>query len=183
LGWQEQRGFWTDLVALCPSLEDGDVILVEPTGLRDTRLLLFLRSDRTGIPETRQIKSLDLLYGVLPDLYDFPPEWKEPPRVYRLPLNWEEKIFAGGDEFRPLSIEAGYSYVPDSNGTVRASHVIFLDTRNGRLTRRNSILNRLDGELIPLKSDLGVPSNLTKTDIYTHLISLENHNAISYLAK
>lgn len=41
LGWKEQREFWTELVALCPSLEDGDVIFVDPSDLPDTRQLLF----------------------------------------------------------------------------------------------------------------------------------------------
>lgn len=171
LGWQEQHRFWIDLVALCPSLEDGDVILVEPRGLRDTRQLLFFRKDLTGIPDTRQIKSLDTLYDVLPELYDFPAEWREPPRVFRLPLNWEGKLFYGDDELRLLTIEAGYSYFPDTRSTVQASHVIFLDTGEGHLTRRSFIRDVGTGELLHLKSDSGSPAKIAKTPFFRYLIS------------
>ncbi len=107
LSWQEQRGFWTDVLKLCPDLNDNDVIFVEPTGLRDTRQLLFLRKQLTGVPDTRQIKSLESLFDILPLIYKFPAVWVRPPRVYRLPLDWKKEIFADNGELRTVTIEAG----------------------------------------------------------------------------
>jgi hypothetical protein len=183
LAWQEQRAFWTDLVALCPSLQDGDVIFVEPSGLRDTRQLLFLRKDLTGVPDTRQIKSLDELYRVLPYLYDFPSEWKDPPRVFRLPLHWEGQIFADGDKLRPLTIEEGYAYDPGSRSPIEPSHVIFLDTNNGHLTRRNVLVDSQDGDALQLKSDSVASSEIPKKPIYPYVISPKDHAPVSYLVK
>ena len=183
LAWQEERGFWTDLVALCPSLQDGDVIFVEPTGLRDTRQLLFLRKDLTGVPDTRQIKSLDEVYRILPYLYAFPAEWQNPPRVFRLPLNWESKIFAGGDKLNPLTIEEGYAYEPGTLPPIDASHAIFLDTNGGRLTRRSSLVNPKDGESLALKTDSSSSNKNIEAPVYPYVIYPEGHAIAPYLAK
>ncbi len=183
LGWQEQRGFWTDLVRLCPDLSDGDVIFVEPTGLRDTRQLLFLRKELTGVPDTRQIKSLDILYDVLPAIYTFPSSWRNPPRVYRLPLDWEKRIFAGGDRLRILTIEEGFSYFPATEVTVPSSKVIFIDTRNGQLTRRYSLLNVDSGQELQLKHDSDQPTPLQKGSAYRYLIMPPDQHPAPYLVR
>ncbi len=183
LGWNEQREFWTDMVALCPRLGDGDVILVDSSGLRDTRQLLFLRKSFNGIPETRQIKSLDSLYDVLPALYRFPPQWKEPPRAFRLPLDWRDTIFTNNDRLRLLTIEAGYSYDPKSRGPVAASHVIFIDTQNGHLTRWNSLTNPRDRKTLPLQDESGRQESLPRTAFYADVIySNPTDETINYLA-
>lgn len=170
VGWQEQRVFWTNLVALCPSLDDGDVIMVEPTGLPDTRQLLLLRKSLNGIPETRQIKSLDCLYDVISAIYVFPPEWKSPPRVFRLPLNWKNEIFDRNNRLRPLSIEAGYGLDLDYRAPVTAHHTILLDTAGGHLTRRSSIVSTLDSRQLQLKKDSTGSMILIKAAFYPYVI-------------
>jgi hypothetical protein len=182
LGWQEQRGFWTDLIALCPDLNDGDVIFVEPTALRDTRQLLFLRKSLTGIPDTRQIKSLDVLYSPLPQIYDFPGAWKAPPRVFRLPLNWKEQMFARNGELRLLTIESGYSYFPTARTTLPSSKAIFLDTKGGHLNRRSTLLNIFSGRLLVLKKDSSKPNKFHRTSIANYLILPPNTKPTPYLA-
>jgi hypothetical protein len=146
LAWQEQQGFWSEFAKLCPDLDDGVVIFVEPTGLRDTRQLLFLRHDLTGVPDSRQIKSLDIMYDILPELYKFPATWAAPPRVYRLPRNWQNRIFLGDQSLRVTSIEAGNSYAPDERA-VPADKVIFLSTGNERLSRLATLPNPMGGEV------------------------------------
>jgi hypothetical protein len=183
VGWQEQRGFWTDLMALCPDLEDGDVILVEPTGLRDTRQLSVLRRELTGVPESRQIKSLDVLYDVLPELYGFPTNWKQPPRVFRLPLNWQKNIFGDDDRLRLLTIEAGYSYFATSRTTTPASKVIFVDTKDGHLARRTTLSNPEDGRKLLLKQDSGAPNNLEKAAIFPYVVMRPSYPATRYLVR
>jgi hypothetical protein len=182
LSWQEQRGFWTDFVRLCPDLSDGDVIFVEPTGLRDTRQLLFLRKEIYGVPDTRQIKSLDTVFDVLPEVYRFPAVWMRPPRVYRLPLDWEKKIFVGENELRTISIETdrGYAFLPVL--TVPGSKVIFLETKNGRLTRRTD-LPTIDGERLKLKKDVVVSSPLEESSIYPYLILPPEQMPAKYLVR
>jgi len=165
--WQQQRTFLTELVRLCPSLEDGDVILVDAAGLQDTRQLLFLRKELTGIPETRQIKSLEALNYVLPELFAFPKEWKEPPLIDRLPLDWRSKIFLSSNRLRVLPMESGYD---DLRKPVLASHVIFIDTGNVHLVRRYSILDAQSGELLPLKRDLALSTKLTRTAFFKYVV-------------
>jgi hypothetical protein len=181
-GWREQRSFWTDLVALCPDLKDGEVIFVDPSGLRDTRQLLFLRKDLTGVPDTRQIKSLDVVYDSLPQIYDFPNDWKQPPRVFRLPPKWQPGLFAGGDQLRLKTIEAGYSYFPAGRDTVSSSQAVFLETKNGRLTRLDSLLDVADGHVLPLK-EVGSPAIVPKGAIYPFVILPSGESVSSYLVK
>jgi hypothetical protein len=179
VGWKEEQGFWSTVEQLCPDIDDGTVIFVEPTGLRDTRQLLFLRSDLTGVPNTRQIKSLDSLYDVLPEIFKFPPSWT-PPRVYRLPLNWRDNIFAGQGKLRVLSIEEGFSYVP-TGAEVSSSRVIFLETKNGTLTRLGTLRDQAGTEL-ELKSVPTLLPRLEETAIGRYLL-LPPDQISDYLVK
>jgi len=182
LSWQEQRGFWTDVLRLCPDLSDGDVILVEPTGLRDTRQLLFLRKQLTGAPDTRQIKSLEDLFDILPQIYKFPTDWVRPPRVYRLPLDWKKEIFAGDDQLRTVTIEAGDTAAPSPTLLVPPSKVIFLETKNGHLTRRADIQSPQGGQM-QLKTSTDFSRPFEAGSIYPSLIILAGEKPIEYLVR
>ncbi len=181
--WSHQRAFWTDAIALMPDITDGTVIFLEPTGLRDTRQLLFLRKDLTGIPDTRQIKFLDVLYLILPSIYNFPQHWQYPPRIYRLPKNWQEIIISQDGLLQTVSTEEEWSGIVEGvpRRSVKSSDVIFLETKNGKLTRRKEPLV-LGEKIFKLKeqSVSGLPT-FEKTPIYDYLIRQPTEPRVSYL--
>ncbi len=183
MSWQHQRAFWTEAIALIPDITNETVIFLEPTGLRDTRNLLFLRKELTGIPETRQIKSLDFLYLILPLIYKFPQEWQYPPRIYRLPKQWQTKILAPDNLLQTASTEEDWSWIIEGapRRSVKSSNVIFLETSNGKLTRRTEPLV-LGGKVFKLKeqSTTGLPP-FAKKSIFNYLIRQPNEPPISYL--
>lgn len=183
MSWQHQRAFWTEAIALIPDITNETVIFLEPTGLRDTRNLLFLRKELTGIPDTRQIKSLDFMYLMLPIIYKLPPQWKYPPRIYRLPKQWQTKILSPENLLQTASIEEDWSGLIEGvpRRSVKSSNVIFLETSNGKLTRRTEPLS-VGGKIFKLKeqSATGLPP-FTKTSIYNYLIRQPNEPPISYL--
>jgi hypothetical protein len=183
IGWTEQREFWTDLLALCPPLDNGDVVLLDPKGLRDTRQLLFLRKDVNGVPETRQIRSLDNVVLGLPALYDFPSTWTLRPQVFRLPPNWEKQIFVEGDMMRLLTVEAPYFFDPRSRGPVSPSHVIFVDTKDGLLTLRDKVLDPQDGSWMRLKTNANAPSDVQRSAFYHYVVYPSDVKPVPYLVK
>lgn len=169
-GWQEQRAFWTDLVALAPPLHDGDVILVDPTGLRDTRQLLFLRRDLTGVPETRQIHSLDTLLTTLPALYRMPRDWRLPPQVFRMPPGWQQQIITPDERLRLLTIEAPFAFDPASRPPVEPAHATLLLTSDGRLTRQMILEDPRTGRTLTLAAAPGPIQNLPRSPFYRYVI-------------
>jgi hypothetical protein len=127
--WREQRAFWTELVRLCPDAGEGTVILVDPTGLHDTRQI---DANTWNLPR------------ILNQIYVFPSDWEEPPRVYRLVPGWEEHIVAGDGQFR---IDASTVIAPPSlYRTVASTDVILVDTESGELNRRSGLLEIGGGE-------------------------------------
>ncbi len=119
--WALQRAFWTELVALVPDLDDGEVVLVDPTGLQDT---LHIDANTWNLPR------------VLGQIYSFPENWDDPPRVYRLLPDWSEKIVAGTGQFAINLAGSG----PPFHGTVASSRVILIASAHG-------FLERLEGPL------------------------------------
>jgi hypothetical protein len=148
-----------------------------------------LRRELTGVPDTRQIKSLEILDGILPNIYKFPDDWENPPRVNRLPIRWREKILTDGNLFRTISIgevgEDGSLALRKGNMNsqrkVESSNVIFLETKNGQLTRRNEPLV-INGQEFRLKekSASKLPP-LEKGSLYNYLIKNSGEEPIDYL--
>jgi hypothetical protein len=119
LAWEYQRQFWTELLPLVSDAGEGDVVLVEPDGLRDTRQIA---ANYWNLPR------------ILEQLYVFPAVWSLPPRVYRLSSDWESSILSadGGLQLNAESTVAPPLYY----GEVECSNVIFIETRGGVLRRR-----------------------------------------------
>jgi hypothetical protein len=121
--WRDQRSFWVNLVRLCPDVGEGTVILVDPTGLHDTRQI---DANTWNLPR------------ILNQIYVFPSDWEEPPRVYRLVPGWEEYILT---EDGRLRIDASTVIAPPSlYRTVASIDVILVDTESGEFTRRRGLL-------------------------------------------
>lgn len=182
LMWEHQRGFWSDVVRLCPDLVEGTVIFVEPSGLRDTRQKIPFKESR-GVSDPRQIKGLEWeLPAVLPNLYEFPSSWKLKPRAYRLQSNWQDKILAGKNSLR---VDAAIPVLihDDIKREVISTNVILLETKNGQLTRKVGSIVIADRK-IELKA-IGLPSvnQLPKKHLYKYLIQNPGEKQIDYLIK
>lgn len=123
LGWQYQREFWTEMTQLVPDAGPDTVILVDPEGLRDVRQI---GANTWNLPR------------ILNQLYLMPPEWKNPPRVYRLTADWEDHIISADGNFvlNVLTVTAPASLYKE----IPADQVIFIDGSNGRLNRWNAPL-------------------------------------------
>ncbi len=79
LAWVYQQDLWTQVLRLVPDLEEGMVILVDPDGLSDVRQI---GANTWNLPR------------VLDQILEFPAEWRDPPRVYRLAPDWEKQLAA-----------------------------------------------------------------------------------------
>ncbi len=131
--WELQRAFWTDVLKLCPDLDDGVVILIEPSGLEDPR---FIYANHWNLPR------------VLDQILGFPDDWHVPPRVYRLLPDWQTHLVAEGGQFRldGLTVLAP----PSLYGKTESRHVIFLETAGGSLRRIGGELT-VDGRSYPIR--------------------------------
>lgn len=130
LAWTYQRQFWTSLVKLIPDVGNGDSILVEPQGLRDTRQI---GANYWNLPV------------VLEQIYDFPDGWHDPVWTYRLTDAWQDNISAGDGN---LVLDALTVFAPpDTFRKVDASEAILIETDSGKLSRRSRPLV-IDGSAV-----------------------------------
>jgi hypothetical protein len=120
---------------------------------------------------------------MLPGIFDMPASWRDPPRVYRLPINWKEQIFLGDNRLKIISIEAGYAYSLPANASAPSSKVIFLDTEGGRLTRLTILINAKSGERMLLKPESIPPHPLPTSPLYTDVIKWRSPRPVQYLVE
>jgi hypothetical protein len=179
LMWQHQRGFWTDVVRLCPDLNEGTVIFVEPSGLIDTRQQIPFRPSR-GVSDPRQIKGIEWeLPHVFPYIYQFPSSWKIPPKVFRLQSDWEDKILTKQNLFR---VSAAIDWISETEAKreIDGNNVIFLETKSGKLTRRMVPLTIGDRQLqLKEQTFLDLPK-FEKKYFYNYLIQTPGEQPINY---
>ncbi len=169
LSWQYQRAFWSDVVRLCPDVTDGTVIVVEPVGLRNPRQIMA------------HSWALPLVLG---QIYQFPDDWKIPPRLYKLIPDWQNYI--GSDENLLHLKRTTWNYFPfirpqHKDLIVESSNVILLDTNNGRMTRRTEPLSIGNQDFILKEISASEPSLFEKGPLYDYLISAPDSAPISYL--
>ena len=131
--WQYQRQFWTQLLPLITDVEDGDIILVEPSVLRATGQIGVITWNTSR---------------VLEQIIRFPLEWKDPPRVYRLEAGWEQHLVSGRDLFQ---VDNQTSFIPESMYVeVESRKVIFIEAQENGLVRHTAPL-LLNGLEYPVK--------------------------------
>jgi len=131
--WSAQQAFWSDLVELIPDVEQGTVILLEPSGLKDFEQI---DANTWNLPR------------VLNQLYEFPPEWEILPRVYRLVPGWRNRILAADGTLSLYNLTV--TAPPSLYRRVEPSQVIVIETRSGFLTRSSGQLE-VGGQTIALK--------------------------------
>ncbi|MBI9077506.1 MAG: hypothetical protein JEZ02_19020 [Desulfatibacillum sp.] len=149
-----QRSFWKQTLNLCPDLEEGAIILVDPEGLPDTHYI------HSNFWTDRLI--LDLMF-------DFPRGWITPPRLYVLNYQTFQSVRPGPDNTilwdRPVS--------PPQNtipSVLEQGKVIFLKMANGRLERQFSPI-ALGPDLVLDLKPLGpnLLSNLPKRPLFAYM--------------
>ena len=134
--WVHQREFWTEIARFTPGMSEGTAILVEPSGLQDTR---HISTNTWNLPR------------VLNQIYEFPSDWDDPPRVYRLTPGWQEHLVTSEGLFQ---LNGATTIAPTSlYRTVNSSDVIFVETSMGRLSRRTEPL-MIGGEDFILQESL-----------------------------
>ncbi len=153
LAWQYQQEFWSDLLPLIPDVEEGTVILVDPSGLKDT---IHIGANFWNLPR------------MLDQIYQFPDDWDEPPRVYRLVPNWREYIVRREGIFQ---LKDFTTHAPASNyKNIESSICILIEKINGRWMRRTEPLV-FDGIEFPLKAwQITSPPTFNKGDLFDLLI-------------
>jgi hypothetical protein len=118
LAWEYQKEFWTSLIPLIPDASNSTVILVDPGGLKDTRQI---GANTWNLPR------------VLNQIFQYPIDWKNPPRVYRLVPGWQDHIVTKDGQFQIN--EATTTAPPSLYKVVDSSNVILIETNSGRLER------------------------------------------------
>jgi hypothetical protein len=134
--WELQRDFWSQVVELSPDIEKDTVILIEPTGLEQTK---YIDANTWNMPR------------ILNNIYSFPEhwEWFEQPRVYWLWPTWREWIWLEDNTFR---IDEATTLPPSGYfKNTQADNVILLEMQNGKLARVGPELV-IEGKTFTLKT-------------------------------
>src|SRR5262249_51306846 len=117
LGWQVQRQFWQQVAACCSDLQDGTVVLYEldPASIPTTFIFTNSGADALGLRE----------------LYRFPSDWQNPPRLFSL-TEWQPRVVAAGQMLEwwvpGATWDEHWEELPQDN-------VILLRLVNGNLVR------------------------------------------------
>jgi hypothetical protein len=130
--WQNQQTFWTNAIGQMPDLADGTMIFILNHDLPATR---YIRTNSWADPI------------MLAQIFRFPSDWKSPPRLFVVPMDWTKSIVQENGQFSwevpAATWVAHWEELPQSN-------VILLEMENGKLVRRyGSIL--IDGQPLRLK--------------------------------
>ena len=121
--WDYQQEFWREIVRITSDADEGTVILVEPTGLKYTRQI---DANTWNLPR------------VLDQIYKYPSDWEDPPRVYRLVPGWQDHILGESGQF---IVNASTTIAPAVlYREIPSTDVIFIETYSGRLSRRTEPL-------------------------------------------
>ena len=95
--WELQKAFWSSLVMHVPDLQEGNVVLVDPSGLSDTK---YLDANTWALP-------LVLQYVI-----DFPDSWGMNPEVHRLLPDWHQRSLFNPVELKAVDYTWEYVVVP-----------------------------------------------------------------------
>jgi hypothetical protein len=134
LAWQYQREFWSELLPLIQDAEEGTVILVDPSGLTDT---IHIGANFWNLPR------------MLDQVYQFPDDWDEPPRVFRLVPNWRDYIVRAEGLFQ---LKDFTTHAPPAHyKNIQSSTCILIEKRGDHWGRRTEPLI-FDGAEFPLKA-------------------------------
>jgi hypothetical protein len=158
LSWQYQQAFWSDVMALSPDIDQETVILVQAPNLQ----------------WGKQINPFDWsVPSILGSIYDFPKDWKFPPRLYILDSQvnnvdgWKSMIDKNNQFLmsnKNGSLRYYYEWEPERK--VDAKDIILLVEENNQLVRK-PFLKLSNGNLVSLKrNDNKIPLQTYKKVCY-----------------
>jgi len=166
LSWKYQQAFWADVIQLAPDMSDGQVILV----------------DAPSLPWGSQLTPFNMsMPSVLAQLYQFPWQWKNVPKLYKLNPDWEQKIPANGE--MALNNENGllsYYYTWESARQVKTSEIILLQEKDGKLVRTTTpiVAGAKKFSFKPLTNS--TIDSFDKGYLYDYLIAPNNKKSVNY---
>jgi hypothetical protein len=166
LSWKYQQAFWADVIQLAPDLNDGQVILVDAPSLPwGSQLYPFAWS----------------MPSVVGQLYQFPWQWKNVPKLYKLNPDWQQKIPANGE--MALNNDNGllsYYYTWESPRQVKTSEIILLQEKDGKLVRTTTpiVVGTKKFSFKPLTNS--TLDSFEKAYLYDYLISPNNKKSVNY---
>ena len=157
MGWVIQKEFWSDVIPLIPDMEEGTVVLVDPSRLRDT---LYIGANFWNLPR------------VLDQIYHYPSEWVETPKVYRLVPDWQKHIVTEEGRFQ---LDGSTTFAPPATfKNVPNSDVVLIETNSGEPVRRTEPLV-IDGVEFPLKELATTgPLHVEEGYLFDYLIHLSD---------
>lgn len=166
LSWKYQQAFWADVIQLAPDMSDGQVILV----------------DAPSLPWGSQLTPFNMsMPSVLAQLYQFPWQWKNVPKLYKLNPDWQQKIPANGE--MALNNENGllFFYYPwEPARQVKTSEIILLQEKDGKLVRTTTpiVVGTKKFSFKPLTNS--TLDSFEKGYLYDYLISPNNKKSVNY---
>jgi len=166
LSWKYQQAFWADVIQLAPDLNDGQVILVDAPSLPwGIQLYPFAWS----------------MPSVVGQLYQFPWQWKNVPKLYKLNPDWQLKIAANGEI--ALNNDNGllFFYYPwEPARQVKTSEIILLQEKDGKLVRTTTpiVAGAKKFSFKPLTNS--TLDSFEKAYLYDYLISPNNKKSVNY---
>jgi hypothetical protein len=166
LSWKYQQAFWADVIQLAPDLNDGQVILVDAPSLPwGSQLYPFAWS----------------MPSVVGQLYQFPWQWKNVPKLYKLNPDWQLKIAANGEI--ALNNDNGllFFYYPwEPARQVKTSEIILLQEKDGKLVRTTTpiVAGAKKFSFKPLTNS--TLDSFEKAYLYDYLITPNNKKSVNY---
>ena len=166
LSWKYQQAFWADVIQLAPDLSDGQVILVDAPILPwGSQLYPFAWS----------------MPSVVGQLYQFPWQWKNVPKLYKLNPDWQLKIAANGEI--ALNNDNGllFFYYPwEPARQVKTSEIILLQEKDGKLVRTTTpiVAGAKKFSFKPLTNS--TIDSFDKGYLYDYLIAPNNKKSVNY---
>jgi len=166
LSWKYQQAFWADVIQLAPDLSDGQVILVDAPSLPwGSQLYPFAWS----------------MPSVVGQLYQFPWQWKNVPKLYKLNPDWQLKIAANGEI--ALNNDNGllFFYYPwEPARQVKTSEIILLQEKDGKLVRTTTpiVAGAKKFSFKPLTNS--TIDSFDKGYLYDYLIAPNNKKSVNY---
>ncbi|TRU02595.1 MAG: hypothetical protein EWV60_23940 [Microcystis sp. Msp_OC_L_20101000_S702] len=166
LSWKYQQAFWADVIQLAPDLNDGQVILVDAPSLPwGSQLYPFAWS----------------MPSVVGQLYQFPWQWKNVPKLYKLNPDWQLKIAANGEI--ALNNDNGllFFYYPwEPARQVKTSEIILLQEKDGKLVRTTTpiVAGAKKFSFKPLTNS--TINSFDKGYLYDYLIAPNNKKSVNY---
>jgi len=125
--WDVQKNFWTDIIKLCPDMNDNTLIILE--------------NEKKKLPSTGYILSNSWADPVvLQRIFRFPAKWKNPPRLFVLNKDFESRTTVINDTLKWKVPE--YTFFSEYE-TLKDSSLIMLKTDDsGNIYRINEPLMR-----------------------------------------